>query len=87
MSFSHVLIPTDFSEAAQHALRYALEEATLHHAKVTLLHVLPVHTGTDGYYITGFPGDRTPGDPVLEGHVNIPVSSQPTGVSHLLHKA
>ena len=56
MTFTHVLVPTDFSEAAQHALHHALEEATLHHAKVTLLHVLPAHTGTDVYFITGFPG-------------------------------
>ena len=40
MAFTHVLIPTDFSEPAQQALRYALEEATSHNAKVTLLHVL-----------------------------------------------
>ena len=32
MAFTHVLVPTDFSEPAQHALRYALEEAALHHA-------------------------------------------------------
>jgi len=37
MTFTHVLVPTDFSEPATQALRYALEEATLHHAKVTLL--------------------------------------------------
>ena len=33
MAFTHVLIPTDFSVPAQQAVRYALEEATLHHAK------------------------------------------------------
>ena len=40
MAFTHILIPTDFSEPANRALHYALEEATFHHAKVTLLHVL-----------------------------------------------
>jgi nucleotide-binding universal stress UspA family protein len=54
MRFTHVLVPTDFSEAARHALQYAIEEATLHHAKMTLLHVLPPHSGTDVYYVTGF---------------------------------
>ena len=37
MGFKHVLVPTDFSDAATHALRYAVEEAVLHQAKVTLL--------------------------------------------------
>jgi universal stress protein A len=80
MPFTHVLVPTDFSETAQHALRYALEEATLHHAKVTLLHVLPVHTGTEVYFITGFPGAQTRFDPVLGGHLSIPTSPQQTVV-------
>ena len=55
MAFTHVLVPTDFSAPAQQALRYALEEATVHHAKVTLLHILPAHTGTDVYFVTGTP--------------------------------
>ena len=55
MPFSHVLVPIDFSEPARHALQYAIEEATLHQAKMTLLHVLPPHSGTDLYYVTGFP--------------------------------
>src|SRR5215813_1498952 len=71
IAFTHVLVPTDFSEAAQHALHYALEEATLHHAKVTLLHVLPVHTGTDVYFITGFPGTEIHFDPILGGRLSI----------------
>ena len=49
MAFTHILVPTDFSAPAKQALRYALEEATLHHAQVTLLHVLPPHTGTEVY--------------------------------------
>jgi nucleotide-binding universal stress UspA family protein len=80
MAFTHVLVPTDFSEAAQYALHYALEEATLHHAKITLLHVLPVHTGTDVYFITGFPGAQSRFDPVLGGHLSIPIPSQPMTV-------
>ena len=80
MAFTHVLVPTDFSEVAQHALYYALEEATLHHAKVTLLHVLPVHTGTDVYFITGFPGAQSHFDPVLGGRLSTPAFPQPTVV-------
>ena len=80
MTFTHVLVPTDFSEAAQHALGHALEEATLHHAKVTLLHVLPVHTGTDVYFITGFPGSQSQFDPVLGGRLSTPTLPQPTVV-------
>ena len=55
MAFSHILVPTDFSEPAFYALRYGLDEAPLHHAKLTLLHVLPPHTGTAVYYVTGSP--------------------------------
>jgi len=80
MAFTHVLVPTDFSEVAQHALHYALEEATLHHAKVTLLHVLPVHTGTDVYFITGFPSTESHFDPVLGGRLSTPTLPQPTVV-------
>jgi nucleotide-binding universal stress UspA family protein len=79
MTFTHVLVPTDFSEAAQHALHYALEEATLHHAKV-MLHVLPVHTGTDVYFVTGFPDVQPRFDPILGGHLSIPTPSSPTMV-------
>lgn len=53
MSFKHVLVPTDFSDPANHAMQYAMEEATLHHAKVTLLHVQPSNAGTDVYYVSG----------------------------------
>ena len=80
MAFTHVLVPTDFSEAAQHALHYALEEAILHRAKITLLHVLPVHTGTDVYFITGFPSAQARFDPVLGGRLSTPTPPQPTMV-------
>jgi universal stress protein A len=56
MAFTHVLVPMDFSEPSTHALRYAIAEAALHHAKVTLLHVLPPRAGPDVYYVTGAPG-------------------------------
>jgi nucleotide-binding universal stress UspA family protein len=82
MAFTHVLVPTDFSEPAHHALRYALEEATLHHAKVTLLHVMPPHSGTEVYYITGAPGTPPSFDPVLGGRMGPPIPSQPTVIRH-----
>jgi nucleotide-binding universal stress UspA family protein len=50
-----VLVPTDFSEPANQALRFAVEEATLHQAKVTLLHVQAPTAGTEVYYVTGTP--------------------------------
>ncbi len=55
MAFKHLLVPTDFSEPANSALRYAIEEAVLHHARLTLLHVLPADTQTDVHYVTGAP--------------------------------
>jgi nucleotide-binding universal stress UspA family protein len=79
MACTHMLIPTDFSEPAHRALRYALEEATFHHANVTLLHVLPAHTGTDVYVITGGPGARPDFEPALERRLGTPTPRQPTG--------
>jgi nucleotide-binding universal stress UspA family protein len=55
MAFRHVLVPTDFSESAKRALRYAVEEAVLHGAKVTLLHIQPVDAGTEVYLVSGAP--------------------------------
>jgi universal stress protein A len=79
MAFRHVLVPTDFSEPASRALRYAFEEATLHHAKVTLLHVLAPHTGTAVYYVTGEPA---PGpqdvDPAAGGRLRASLPAPPT---------
>jgi nucleotide-binding universal stress UspA family protein len=71
MAFKHLLVPTDFSEPANRALRYAIEEAVLHHAKVTLLHVLPSDTQTDVHYVTGapIPGPQGGVDPVAGGRV------------------
>ena len=35
----HILVPTDFSEAAQAALEYAIELCQERHGRITLLHV------------------------------------------------
>lgn len=59
MVYSHILVPTDFSPAAQRALEYAVEEATLHQAKLTLLHVLQHHPTTAVYYIKDAPQGGT----------------------------
>jgi nucleotide-binding universal stress UspA family protein len=37
--FKHILIPTDFGDAAEHALDVGIELATRYEAKLTLLHV------------------------------------------------
>jgi nucleotide-binding universal stress UspA family protein len=63
-------------------LRHALEEATLHHAKVTLLHVLPAHTGTDVYFITGFPRAQPEFDAALGGRLSTPTPPQPTVIRY-----
>jgi hypothetical protein len=63
-------------------LRYALEEAIFHHAKVTLLHVLPAHTGTDVYFITGGPGAQPTFEPALERRLGTPAPLQPRVVLH-----
>ena len=78
MAFTHILVPTDFSEPARQALRCALEEAALHHAKVTLLHVQPPHTGTDVYVIAGAPRADVGFDPALEGRLGASPPPQPT---------
>jgi nucleotide-binding universal stress UspA family protein len=78
MAFTHLLVPTDFSEPANNALRFAIEEAGLHHARLTLLHVLPADTQTDVHYITGAPAPGPQGgfDLIAGGRVggSAPVS-------------
>ena len=82
MPFRHVLVPTDLSEPANHALRYAFEEAILHRAKLTLLHVQPSGAGTDVYYITGAPssGLEAGFDVVAGGRLAATPVSEPTVV-------
>jgi nucleotide-binding universal stress UspA family protein len=58
MLYHHVLVPTDFSTAANQALRYAFEEATQHQAKLTLLHVTRHYPSVDVYYVEGTPERR-----------------------------
>ena len=59
MLYAHMLVPTDFSPAANRALVYAFEEATQHQAKLTLLHVLQHHPATEVYYIKDAPQSGT----------------------------
>ena len=80
MTFTHVLVPTDFSAPAEQALRYALAEAAVHHAKVTLLHVLPPHTGTEVYVVAGAPQAEVGFDPALEGRLGASSPPRPTVV-------
>lgn len=42
----NILVPTDFSPASWEATRYALELCHQHHAKMTLLHVVPGKNGS-----------------------------------------
>ena len=58
MSFTHVLVAIDFSLQAKAALTVALREAELHHASVTLVHVLQHHTHTEVTYIRGNPENQ-----------------------------
>jgi nucleotide-binding universal stress UspA family protein len=82
MAFTHILVPTDFSDPAHQAVRYAAEEAALHGASVTLLHVLGSSEGTDVYYVTGSPDRSAQGrfDPIAGGRLGAPPSAQPTVV-------
>jgi nucleotide-binding universal stress UspA family protein len=79
MRTAHFLVPTDFSETALHALSYALEEARLHQAKLTLLHVLPPHSVTDVYYASPEP-PRSTSDPRLDELLGSHGPSEPTVV-------
>jgi nucleotide-binding universal stress UspA family protein len=82
MAFRHVLVPTDLSEPGNHAVRYAVEEAALHRARVTLLHVLPADATTDVYYVSGASGSGPHAglDPVAGGRLGASMASQPTVV-------
>jgi nucleotide-binding universal stress UspA family protein len=82
MAFTHVLVPTDFSPIATHALQYAFDEATVHGARITLLHVMQPHTHTEVYYVTGTPGVRVGYDPALGGPLPGLQPRPPTTVRH-----
>jgi universal stress protein A len=57
MSYTHILVPTDFSATANEALALAFEEGMQHQAQLTLLHVLQ-HQATEVYYVRGAPNTR-----------------------------
>ena len=59
MLYTHMLVPTDFSPAANHALAYAFEEARQHKATLTLLHVLQQHPTVEVYYPKAAPQSGT----------------------------
>lgn len=58
MAYTHILAPTDFSSTGNYALRAAFEEAMLHGAKLTLLHVLHHQPDTKVYFLGGDPESR-----------------------------
>jgi nucleotide-binding universal stress UspA family protein len=39
---THIMVPTDFSDAAGHALDYAIELSKKHEARLTLLHIYEI---------------------------------------------
>ena len=80
MPVTHVLVPTDFSDTAARALEYAFEEARLHGAKVTLLHVVPPGKATDVYYVGTVAGHPGALDPGASARVGAPWPAPPTRV-------
>lgn len=51
MRTRQILCPTDFSETAFHALRYALEMATFYQVGIRLMHVVDQPKGNENYQI------------------------------------
>jgi nucleotide-binding universal stress UspA family protein len=78
MLYTHILVPTDFSDEAKRALHYAVEEAKQYQAQLSLLHVLH-QPSTEVYYVRGAPenrrgyeaefGSRLPGSPPSIPHI------------------
>ena len=75
MIYKHILVPTDFSPAANRALAYAFEEAMQHQAKLTLLHVLQHHPPIEVYYVKDAPQSGT--GYAAEFGAKLPVSPPP----------
>lgn len=93
MAYTHILATTDLSDAANHALHHAFEEAEIHRAPLTLLHVLPPHGTTDVYYVKGAPdmssglhdaivGVPTGYDPDTGGALPVPKAPAPETVRY-----
>lgn len=59
MSYTHILVPTDFSTLGNRAVAHAVEEAEQHGAALILLHVMQ-HADTAVYFRAGRPLDPTP---------------------------
>ncbi|HEY7864960.1 MAG TPA: universal stress protein [Psychromonas sp.] len=51
MRTGNILWPTDFSDTASHALRYAIEMANLYHVGLRILHVVDQPLGNENYMI------------------------------------
>ncbi|AQS39845.1 universal stress protein UspA-like protein [Shewanella psychrophila] len=51
MRTRQILCPTDFSETASHAVRYALEMAAFYHVGIRLMHVVDQPMGNENYQI------------------------------------
>ncbi|WP_028766203.1 universal stress protein [Shewanella fidelis] len=49
MRTRQILCPTDFSETASHALRYAIEMANFYHVGLRIVHVIEQPIGVDNY--------------------------------------
>lgn len=77
MAYHHILAPTDLSAPSNHALRHAFEEAEIHGATLTLLHILPPHGTTDVYYVKGAPAAPTGFDPETGGTLPMPTAPAP----------
>ena len=51
MRSRQILCPTDFSDTASHALKYAIEMANLYHVGLRIVHVIEQPMGVDNYQI------------------------------------
>lgn len=79
MSYTHILVPTDFSPTAHEALHLAFEEATRHRTQLTLLHILH-HQATEVYYVRGAPNTRVGFEVEMGGSLPVPHMTAPETV-------